>query len=66
MKIVDKKPVPLYELDCIECKSKIRYRKSEVSWGSYLTCPVCGVSNWASTVSPVEWVEMNGTGYFGR
>ena len=53
MIIVDKKPVPLYELDCIECKSKIRYKKADVSWTGYLTCPICGVSNWAATVCPV-------------
>ena len=57
MMIVDKKPVPLYELDCIECKSKIRYKKADVSWAGYLTCQVCGVSNWASVICPVTYEE---------
>lgn len=55
MKIVEKKPVPIYESTCPECKSVFRYEKSEVSW-SYITCPVCRVSMWAETIP----VEMNG------
>lgn len=53
---VEKKPVPIYETTCYECKSKIRYKKSEVSF-SYITCPVCGVSLWADTIQPVMYVE---------
>ena len=52
MEIVEKKPVPIYEVECYECKSKIQYRKSDVH-GCYITCPVCGVSLWADTTSPV-------------
>lgn len=49
MTIVEKKPVPVYESTCPECKSVFRYKKSEVSW-SHITCPVCGISMWASMV----------------
>ena len=53
MKVIDKKPVPIYELTCYECKSVIRYRKADVSFTGYLTCPVCGISNYARTICPV-------------
>ena len=52
MEIVEKKPVPIYESTCPECKSVFRYKKTEVSW-LHITCPVCGVSMWAETI-PVE------------
>ena len=56
MIIVEKKPVPIYEAECIECKSKIQYRKAEVSF-SYITCPVCGVAIWASAIQPIRYEE---------
>lgn len=56
MFVVEKKPVPIYEVACYECKSKIQYKKSEVSF-SYITCPVCGVSIWADTIQPVMYVD---------
>ena len=58
MTIIEKKPVPIYEVECIECKSKIQYKAAEVSW-CHITCPVCGVLLWASTICPVkyEWTE---------
>ena len=55
MTVVEKKPVPIYESVCIECKSRFRYKLAEVSMG-HITCPVCGVSMWAS-VSPVAEEE---------
>lgn len=55
MKIVEEKPVPIYESTCPECKSVFRYKKAEVSWPR-ITCPVCGVSMWAKIIP----VEMNG------
>ena len=57
MIVTEKKPVPIYEVECIECKSKIQYRKSEVSFTSYITCPVCGMSIWANTILPVRYEE---------
>lgn len=57
MIIVDKKPVPIYELTCQECKSKIQYKKSEVYTGHSIRCPVCGVSNWADTDYPVRYED---------
>ena len=47
MTIVEKKPVPIYESVCPECKSVFRYKAAEVSW-MHISCPVCGVSVWAS------------------
>ena len=52
MWVVVKKPVPIYETKCPECKSVLRYTKSEVC-RCHITCPVCGVSLWADTVSPI-------------
>ena len=53
MKVVDGKPVPIYEVTCFECGSKIEYLASEVSY-CHITCPVCGSSLWANTISPVR------------
>ena len=57
MNVVERKPVPIYETECGECHSKIRYQKSEVRFGNYITCPVCGVSAWAGTIHTVEMRE---------
>lgn len=59
MEVVNKQPIPIYEVECEECKSKIRYKKSEVVW-CHITCPVCGVSLWADTIQPVEYREAEG------
>ena len=56
MIIAERKPVPIYEVTCCECKSKIQYKKCEVSF-SYITCPVCGVAIWAGTIQPVRYEE---------
>ena len=55
MEIVDRKPVPVYEVVCPECQSTIRYKACEVSF-SHITCPVCGIPIWASTVCGVSFV----------
>lgn len=57
MEIVEKKPVPIYESTCQECKSVLRYKASEVSL-LHITCPVCGSSVWADTISPVNFREI--------
>lgn len=56
MTIIERKPVPIYEVECFECKSKIQYKKSEV-FTCHIQCPVCGVSLWADTIQPVRFVE---------
>lgn len=61
MTIVEKKSVPIYEKKCFECQSVIRYKRSEVSFTGYITCPVCGVSLWATTINPVAMEESDGT-----
>lgn len=53
IEVIDEKPVPIYEVVCDECKSKIRYKASEVLW-HHITCPVCGVSIWAGTENAVN------------
>ena len=57
MNVVERKPIPIYEAECSECHSKIQYKKSEVSFTSYINCPVCGVSVWADTILPVGYEE---------
>lgn len=56
MNVIDKKPVPIYEAECPECKSKIEYKNSEVHT-CHITCPVCGVSFWADAIRPVRMEE---------
>lgn len=51
MIVVDKKPVPIYEVVCPECRSKIKYKKSEACT-CHITCPVCGSSIWADAIAP--------------
>lgn len=57
MIVTERKPVPIYEVICHECKSKIEYKASEVSW-YHITCPVCGISLWANMICPVRYEEV--------
>lgn len=57
MKVVEKKPVPIYEVTCFECQSRIEYKASEVHY-SQITCPVCGTSLWVMTISPKRFDEV--------
>lgn len=54
MKVIDEKPVPIYQLTCQECKSVIEYKASEVQW-CHIICPVCGVGNWANTICATRY-----------
>lgn len=56
MIVIERKPIPIYEVECFECKSKIQYKKSEV-FTCHITCPVCGVSLWAETIMPVKFED---------
>ena len=56
MEVVEKKTVPIYEVKCFECQSRIQYKASEVYYG-HITCPVCGISLWAMTIQPVRYEE---------
>lgn len=47
--VIKEQPIPIYETTCYECGSVFRYKAVEVSW-MHITCPVCGVSNWASSM----------------
>lgn len=57
MKVIEKKPIPIYETTCPECKSRIEYKASEVHFTGYITCPVCGMSTWASIIKPVRYED---------
>lgn len=56
MEVVERKPIPIYEVECYECGSKIQYKLSETYY-CHIICPVCGTSNWAMTVMPVRYEE---------
>lgn len=56
MQIVERKPVPIYEVICFECGSKIRYQAAEVHY-SHITCPVCRTLLWAMTINPVAYED---------
>lgn len=43
MIVVKRNPIPLYEVECYECKSIIHYQASEVDTWKHITCPVCRV-----------------------
>ena len=58
MVVVEKKPVPIYEAKCGECKSVIRYWKSDVGVTHYITCPVCKMSIWADVRTPEDTVGL--------
>ena len=64
MIVIDKKPIPIYEVECRECHSKIQYQKSEVEYCA-LTCPVCGMSIHAIPLNPVCYLKefLNGDAY---
>lgn len=59
MIVVKKNPVPIYEMECSECKSRLRFKAAEAMQG-YIVCPVCGVHLWAAAVSPVGFEETEG------
>lgn len=54
MEVIERKPIPIYETTCRECKSVIRYKRSEMNLDNFITCPVCGVSSWATYLKPVS------------
>lgn len=56
MEIVERKPVPIYEVICHECGSRIRYTAAEISL-CHINCPVCGVELWANPMRPVEYKQ---------
>jgi phage FluMu protein Com len=56
MQIVERKPIPLYEVVCFECGSKLRYQASEVNY-CHITCPVCRTLLWAMTINPAGFED---------
>ena len=58
MEIIDKKPVPIYEVKCYECGSTIQYKAVDVHY-AHITCPVCGVLLWAMTICPVRFENLD-------
>ncbi len=59
MKVVERKPVPIYEVTCPECHSTIEYKKSEVHWSGFINCPVCGMEVWVSTIIEPKGYDLN-------
>ena len=51
MTVINKKPVPIYEVECFECHSTIHYKKCEVS-NCFIKCPVCNMSIMVTPLSP--------------
>lgn len=53
IEVVERKGVPVYEVECNECKSILRYTRADISGllPSLIQCPVCGVS---ISVSPTK------------
>lgn len=56
MNVVERKPVPIYEVMCPECKSRIQYTRSEVYLGQ-IACPICEITIWVDTIHPVKYKE---------
>ena len=56
MIIVERKPVPIYEIECIECHSILHFKKSEVR-SCFISCPVCDMSNMVTLFHPVEYED---------
>lgn len=54
MIVVKRNPIPLYEVECYECKSVIRFQAGEVDASELITCPVCGVKTPTWSCCPVE------------
>lgn len=54
MIVVKRNPIPLYEIECYECKSVIRFQAGEVDASEFITCPVCGVKIPSWNCCPVD------------
>ena len=52
--VIDEKPIPIYEVTCPECGSVLEYTAAEVGY-SYITCPVCRSTVWATTIRPKRY-----------
>lgn len=44
IEVVERKGVPVYEVECDECKSILRYTRADMNTLTSIECPVCGVS----------------------
>lgn len=44
IEVVESKGIPVYETECHECESKLRYTRADMHTLSFIECPVCGVS----------------------
>ena len=59
IEVIEERKIPFYEVECYECKSKLRYTRKDV-YLLHITCPVCGVP---VSVTPTEGSE---AGYYDR
>ena len=59
MEVIECGRVPIYEVECFECHSKIRYKRSETTLGGYIYCPVCGQLVFAGFWREVDMEDEN-------
>lgn len=55
MEVIDRKPIPIYEVVCPECESTIRYKACEIVDFGAIKCPVCNTRVWVSACFPVAY-----------
>lgn len=54
--VIERKPVPIYRIECYECHSVLEYKAADVKW-CHITCPVCGKTLSADVVDAVRYEE---------
>lgn len=55
IEVIESKGIPYYENECYECKSKLRYKRSDICM-MHITCTVCGVSVNVIPSSNCRWI----------
>lgn len=60
MEVVDKKPIPVYEVTCCECGSTIEYTRAETI-NCHIYCPICKTFLWAVPTVPKRYKDSNET-----
>jgi len=60
MEVVDRKPIPVYEVTCCECGSTIEYTRAETI-NCHIYCPICNTFLWAVPTVPKRYKDSNET-----
>lgn len=58
MEVVDKKPIPVYEVTCWECGTTIEYTRAETI-NCHISCPICKTFLWAVPTVPKRYKDSN-------